>query len=268
MILLQILIDNTALSTDMASEHGLSMAIDGPQGLWIWDTGASPAFVDNARRLGVDFSAASGVALSHGHWDHTGGLETLRSAGCSAPVFLHEHCLASRYSIHPDKPLREIGWRGGRDDNLHFVSQQAELAPGLQLHTDIPRAPDRFQAVQDFYLDEQGTRPDTVPDDAALLLKTQRGPALILGCCHSGLANTLEALRQRSGVQAVHTVVGGLHLHDAPAAAVDETEQALREFGVERVFAGHCTGDDALAELSRRLPGRVQALGAGLRIEL
>lgn len=269
MTTLHVLMDNTAQTPGLAKEHGLSMALELPEGLWLWDVGASGAFAENARNMGLDLSQTKGLALSHGHWDHSGGLPALRQLGCMAPVYLHPKCLAKRYSIHPRKPRREIGWRGGQQEQqLHFVNEQAWLTPHLQLHTDIPRQEGRYQAVRDFFLDSSGTRPDPTPDDAALLVQGQLGPALVLGCCHSGLANTFEALRQRTGLKKVHTVVGGLHLHDAPCEAVEESIAVLQEFKVQRVFAGHCTGEGALGELKRGLSCAVQGMGSGLRVAL
>lgn len=269
MTTLHVLIDNTAHMPDLASEHGLSMALESPEGLWLWDTGASEAFVENAARLGLALNKVVGVALSHGHWDHTGGLPALRLAGNKAPVFAHPDVLVRRFMEYPKRPPKEIGWRGGREqERLHPVTPHAQLTKKMQLHTAIPRQTGLFQAVEHFFLDQECTQPDYVVDDAALLVEGSRGPAVILGCCHSGLANTLHALRARAGLDQVHTVVGGLHLMHAPQSAVRETLEVLREFGVRRVFAGHCTGKEALERLRRELPDVVHGLGGGRRIQL
>lgn len=284
---LHVLVDNTAHRPELLAEHGLAMALDlgdltaglwadghcadghCAAGLWLWDAGASGNFLENARLMGVAVHEAKGLALSHGHWDHTGGLAALRNAGFQGTLHAHPDVLLTRYSIHPGKPVRDISWRGGDESaSLQTIQKQAELAPGLEFHSDIPRQKGRFQAVENFFLDPEGNKPDPVRDDACLLLAGSHGPAVILGCCHSGLANTLEALSQRTGLTRFASVVGGLHLMNAPESAVRETAQTLAQFDVQQVYAGHCTGDDALEALQSLLPGQVHPLGGGRVLEL
>lgn len=273
-----ILCDNDSARPDCGCEWGLALAIDlgaglgaglgndrDGRGLWLWDTGKTGLFVQNARALGVDLGQARGLALSHGHYDHTGGLAALRSATAfHGSIHAHPACARPRYAEEPDgKPRRSIGPPAPLPG---FVPAQAltPLAPGLTLVTDIPRAPGRFQAVQGFSLDPAGTLPDSVPDDAFLMLDSENGPVVILGCCHSGLANSLACLRQRLGIAAVHAVLGGLHLFKAGPEALEETAQAVEEFGVRRLIAGHCTGAASLELLRRRLPKcEVLPLAAG-----
>ncbi len=266
---LYVLVDNTAHRPELLTEHGLSMAIELSGELWLWDVGASGAFLENARLMGVPVHQARGLALSHGHWDHTSGLAPLRNAGFQGAVHTHPDALLNRFSRHPGKAVRDISWRGGDESaRLQTIQQQAELSPGLEFHTAIPRQEGHFQAVEHFFLDPEGNKPDAVRDDACLLLAGAKGPAVILGCCHSGLANTLDAVSQRSGLAHFASVVGGLHLMNAPDAAIRETAEALARFRVQEVYAGHCTGDAAMEELQRMLPGRVHPLGAGRVLEL
>ncbi len=118
--------------------------------------------------------------------------------------------------------------------------------------------------MQGFSFDPAGIEPDPVPDDAFLVLDSAHGAVVILGCCHSGLANSLASLRERLGLESVYAVLGGLHLFKAGPEALEETAQAVEEFGVRRLIAGHCTGADRLKLLRRRLPGReVLPLAAG-----
>ena len=269
-----VLCDNDTARADCGCEWGLALAIDlgndlgndrEGRGLWLWDTSKTGLFLKNAAALGVDVSQARGLALSHGHYDHTGGLAALRSstAFCGS-IHAHPACALPRYAEESDgKPRRSIGPPAPLPG---FVPAQAltHLAPGLTLVTDIPRAPGRFQAVQGFALDPAGTEPDSVPDDAFLVLESAHGPVVILGCCHSGLANSLACLRERLDISQVHAVLGGLHLFKAGPEALEETAQAVEEFGVRCLIAGHCTGAASLGLLRRRLPGReVLPLAAG-----
>lgn len=264
-----VLCDNDAGRTDCGCEWGLALAIDlgsAPDdgGLWLWDTGQSDLFLKNAAALGLDAASARGLALSHGHYDHTGGLAALLRAGFKGSVHAHPACALERWAEEKDgKPRRAIGPPAALPAFLP-TGPVTELAPGLRMLTDIPRAPGRFQAVAGFSLDPEGHRPDPVADDAFLALDTQSGPVLILGCCHSGLANSLACARERLGLERIHAVVGGLHLFNAGPDALQETALALREAGVETLMAGHCTGAKALDALRGLLPDcAVHPLAAG-----
>jgi len=261
-----VLCDNDTAHPACGCEWGLALAIElAGHGTWLWDTGKTGLFLENAATLGIDVGQARGLALSHGHYDHTGGLAALCAATAfSAPIHAHPACALKRYAEEPDgRPRRSIGPPAPLPQ-FTPASPLTVLAPGLTMLTDIPRQPGRFQAVLGFSLDPAGAQDDAVPDDAFLVLNSAQGPVIILGCCHSGLSNSLAAARERLGISRVHAVLGGLHLFKAGPEALEETAQALEEFDVTRLIAGHCTGTDSLARLKQRLHGReVLPLAAG-----
>lgn len=270
---LRILADNQSLDPALGFEHGWSVLLTlGNGGSWLWDTGQTGLFLDNARALGLDLAAVDGLALSHGHHDHAGGLPDLLAAGYAGPVVAHPALGTRRYCRRDGSTFRSIGVGDGRLPEAlpGFVPEQdaRDLAPGLAFVTGIARRPGAYSATENFFLDTAGRRPDMVPDDACLVIDGERGPIVLLGCCHAGLGNTLAHLRNRLGIASVDTVVGGLHLRRAPERALAETRDALAAFGVRRLFAGHCTGAEATDWLARHFAGQVAATGSGLRLDL
>jgi 7,8-dihydropterin-6-yl-methyl-4-(beta-D-ribofuranosyl)aminobenzene 5'-phosphate synthase len=209
---------------------------------------------------------AKGLILSHGHYDHSGGLPSLLAAGFSGPIYAHFGCTRARFSVKEGGPPKPIGIP--RESLVRTAAlitplpSDGRLDQGLFALSPIPRRPGLFQAIRGFFLDPEGTMPDAVEDDLALLLESRQGTVLLLGCCHSGLANTMYAAGE-NGIKKIHAVVGGLHLTGAGTKAVEESAAVLEEFGVNEIYAGHCTGAEEMVELSALLPGRVKPLGAG-----
>lgn len=263
---LTFLSDNDA-APGLGSEWGLSVAVWTAAGaFWLWDTGRSDLFLRNAAALGIDPAKADGLALSHGHYDHTGGVAALMEAGFHGRILAHARAGADRYHLErrkeknlgPPSPLPAF----------EAVRDGMELTPGVRMFTDVPRRPGLFQAVQGFSFDTAGRCPDTVPDDAFLLLETSTDPVLLLGCCHSGLENCLLHLRETHGVERLRAVLGGLHLFGAEEPQWEETARALERVGARTLALGHCTGERAVDYLETRLPGcEVLRTHAGLRLD-
>ena len=263
-----VLCDNHSRGREFGFEHGLSMCLDLPCGQrWLWDTGQTGLFLDNARKMGIDPASFQGLALSHGHYDHTGGLRPLLLTGFRGPVHAHEAFATRRWKADGQGVPTHIGLDASNLPDplpgLIPVCGLSRPAPGLTMVTDIPRAPGRHQSVDGFFLDTALKRPDPMPDDACLVLDTAGGPVVLLGCCHSGLANTLHHVRETLGLDAVHAVAGGFHLHNTRPEAVDEAIETLDDFDVRRVMPCHCTSPAATEALTRALPGRVRPLAAG-----
>ncbi|GAU08951.1 MBL fold metallo-hydrolase [Desulfoplanes formicivorans] len=269
-----VFIDNMTMNPHLACEHGLSMGIILDSGeLWIWDTGQTGLFMGNAMAMGIHPGRATGVVLSHGHYDHTGGLNRLwEQADFQGPIYGHPMIFARRFASHGETPPRAIGLRTNAPRRLtkQFISveNRMELAPGLTMYTNITRQPGHYEPIQGFYLDQEATQPDTIPDDACLVLESPNGPILVLGCCHSGLANTCEHIAECHGIDRFHSLIGGLHLGRASDEAIEETCRTIKRFGFESVFAGHCTGETALPSLQKSLPDIVHPMGSGLFVKL
>ncbi|MCM0754484.1 MBL fold metallo-hydrolase [Desulfovibrio aminophilus] len=262
---LTVLVDNAG-ADGLASEWGLSMAVEtGGGDLWLWDAGASAKFLCNARALGLDPSRARGLALSHGHYDHTGGIPALLDAGFSGPILVHPEANRPRYALHGGT-IETVGIPVPLE-RFEPVNHARDLAPDLTFVTDIPRLPGLPQSIGGLCLDPGGRDQDTVPDDAFLLLQTADGPVAVLGCCHAGLENTLACLRERFGVRRLHGLVGGAHLYNADQKRLDGALTALRDCGLERLHLGHCTGEAAAAWLGERLGCRLEPLRPGLVLD-
>lgn len=268
-----ILSNNTPGRQGFGSEHGLSMLILPDQDTyWLWDVGQSSLFLESAEILGIDLGKLKGVALSHGHYDHTDGLLTLfNEVGFNGPIYAHPDFEMNRFKIREGSAPKAIGlnknalpWPLPR---FFAVSDSLELDNGLVMISEIPRRHGLHQSTDGFYLDAEKRRPDGVKDDACLVLLSAAGPVLILGCCHSGLANTLYQVRDLLGVKRIFSIIGGLHFLNAPESGLCETVHVLREFSVQRIYPCHCTGEKSINFLKEKLPAKVFDAGTGTVIE-
>ncbi len=253
-------------------EHGLAYHIESGGSSLLFDTGQTALILQNARRLGLDLSRLDSVALSHGHYDHTGGLHAVRGIAPSADLYAHPGARARRFARNPDGTTRDIGiGPEGLDalrshpERTHETASATEVAEGVFLTGEIPRATAFEDVGGPFVLDERGLVPDPIVDDQALFFETRDGVVVLLGCAHAGVVNTMRHIRQLTGGRPIHTVLGGMHLLTAGPERMDRTVEAVREECLQQLGPAHCTGMAAVARLWREFPHACTVCSVGCR---
>jgi 7,8-dihydropterin-6-yl-methyl-4-(beta-D-ribofuranosyl)aminobenzene 5'-phosphate synthase len=138
----------------------------------------------------------------------------------------------------------------------------------MYLTGEVPRENLFEEGDAGLFCDDEGFLPDRVPDDQSLVIGTDRGLVILLGCCHAGVVNTIEHAREKTGVERVYAVIGGAHLGYTDQDRIDQTVRALRGYRIQRICPGHCTGFAASARLFREFPGRFHPVQVGFTIEI
>ncbi len=248
-----VLMENEAdANRGLAAEHGLAFLIEGDGGAGLFDTGQTNALVHNAQALGKELSTLSWIALSHGHYDHVGGLEAVLREASRPALFAHPSVFDSKYVHETDGAWRFAGFSISEDDvraqagRVQLSAEPLEIMPGVSTTGQVPRST-AFEPISNrFFVElDGGKKPDAFPDDMALVLRTQQGLAIILGCAHAGVVNTVSWAKEFTGESRIHTVMGGMHLGSASEERIAKTIAAFRDWGVERIGLAHCTGEAA-----------------------
>lgn len=240
------------LTSALIGEHGLSFLIEN-EDVTIFDTGQGLGLINNLKVLEKDPKTIKRVVLSHGHYDHTGGLlDLLKAHGGVTPVYLHPDAFNSRYSQTINDGItseKSIGIRHQRIEyekegaNFNFISGFYSITGNISALSEVSRHSgwkswdSRLkQKIDEKLID------DPFMDDLSLLLLTNSGPVVLLGCAHAGIVEILNDISKRSGHHEFHAVIGGTHLANAPEEYIDEAIATLKKFNIKKVGLSHCTG--------------------------
>lgn len=273
-----VLCENTAgVPVKILGEHGLSILIERGEDRLLFDTGQGMSLLPNASRLGKDLSGVNRVALSHGHYDHTGGLADFLDESPHATVFAHPDVFIERFAQFESPAgtqTMSIGIPFAREDlekkGAQFDLSPAlrEIAPGITFTGEIPR-PEGWKTWDNRLMVREGDDfvSDPFLDDGSLVLDTDQGPVLVLGCAHAGLHAIVDHVRDKTGIDHFHAILGGTHLG---AGTKDDWEKALdllESCRVEKIATSHCTGFHAASFLACQLGDRVSPASAGVSFE-
>lgn len=275
---LTFLVDNNSLvGKPLVSESALSMYIEDGEVRLLFDTGYSDAFLVNAHRLGLDLRRLDWIALSHGHFDHTWGLDHFvrhyfESVAAKLPIS------RPKLLAHPQAFVSK-SHRGEQEIGTLFSEEKLARHFDLRLTDEPVRITDRLfslgaiERTLDFEppttlgkrLDPAGEVDDLIPDDTALAYVSGKGLIVIAGCAHTGICNTVEQAKRVTGVDKVHTVLGGFHLQKASPERLAATSDYLAALGLDGLYACHCTDLAAKIALASKCP--IREVGSGLTLE-
>lgn len=274
-MLIKVLVENTAVSGEFGSEHGLSLYIEANGKKILFDTGRGELFLANATKLNVDIASVDYAVLSHAHHDHSGGLPAFLRENTAARIYLREGAAGKYYSQHPDGNLAQIGpdeaiIESGR---LVFTGERHEIGPGLELFSGV-RGRELFsEANKTLYMDKHGElSQDTFEHEQNFVVMEGDTVALFAGCAHNGIVNILKRMAEL-GYRAPDYVFGGFHLFN-PSFKKSEDPALIRGVGEylsktpSVYYTGHCTGQEAYELLQGMMGDRMRYMATGSAIRI
>jgi 7,8-dihydropterin-6-yl-methyl-4-(beta-D-ribofuranosyl)aminobenzene 5'-phosphate synthase len=253
------LAENTA-NMGFLAEWGLSMLVEADGKKILFDTGMGNAAVHNARLLGIDLSAVDKIVISHGHHDHTGGLrEVLEAMRKKIEVIAHPDIWVAKYGRRGRGPEHFAGMPFRREllENLgaefKLTSEPMRITDRIMTTGEIPMLTD-YEKIDGGLLEKKNGEmlPDELKDDLSMVIDTDYGLVVILGCAHRGIVNTLKQAQKVTGKELIYAAVGGTHLLNATRERLGKTAADLKEMGVQYLGASHCTGFEAAAYLAQQ----------------
>ena len=259
-----LVVDNLAQG-ELRSEHGLSMLVETSEGSVLFDTGQSDVWLGNMVALGKDPEAIRAIAISHGHYDHTGGIAAALMRLPQVRVFAHLDCLRPRYAVDGDH-RRAIGIPDEAlvfQPRFMFNERMKQILPGVTLSGEIPIR--RSVDTGCFFIEDEA---DTFTDERCMILRDGGYAGVLLGCSHRGVENNILAAMDVAGTSRLDLVIGGMHLGGADDARLEAIASFLEAEDIGQIVPCHCTGDRAFAYLRDRLGERVVQGRVGMQWSL
>lgn len=269
------LLENETENKKLKSIHGLSLYIEANNKKILFDTGQKDYYLKNAKKLGIDIADIDILVISHGHYDHGGGIGKFLRINKKAKVYLSSRAFEEHVKVKGQRQeYISIGIRKPLDKSrLVFIDRRTEIAPGINIYTEVSY--DK-QIIGDTdlkaYIDGQYVD-DHFDHEIYLIIKDLSNTVLFTGCAHKGIENIVDTIEENAKIVFTH-IMGGFHFshYDSfnlkQADYLQELTEKFNKRKTTHFYAGHCTGEDAFFELKRGLREKISRFKTGTIVNI
>lgn len=257
------------------AEHGWSIFLETDNGNYLFDTGTGQAIFNNAIALGIDLKTIKAIILSHHHFDHTGGIAQVLDLTGPVDIYSHPDLFKDSYNLQPDGSNIYLGipfsqsYLEAKGAQFKFESVTQKILPELWLTGEVPRITSFELGDPNQVIKHDGAFiKDPIMDDQSIIIETENGLVIILGCSHAGLINIIEYAIKITGNKHIHAIIGGTHLGLVSAEQLEKSTEALKSYDIDRIGVSHCTGFDASVRLAKMFGSRFFNCRVGTVLEI
>lgn len=271
------LIEDTQINHQFGSEHGVSFYIETKNHKVLFDVGQSSLFISNAKQLGIDLSLVDIVVISHGHYDHGGGLEDFIKINKTAKIYVQESIFDSFYSMRKMGEYTYIGLDEKVFDSNRFIKLKGDhkIDDQLQIMQEVPGNLFFPNSNHTMYkmIDNQYVL-DDFKHEQNLIVTDNHKVALFAGCGHKGIINIMNQSQKLINQNRLSHVFGGFHLksrfkaYEEPSENIDDIAMIMKNKHIDSYYTGHCTGTVAYDQMKEILKERLNYFHPGLKIEI
>ena len=271
---LRVVVENSVYRSGFWASHGLSIFLDlidsdGDSYKVLFDTGnEGGVLIHNLERMKIDIDDLDAIVISHGHYDHTGGLPKLAEVlGSKKPLFMHPDALNEKFAFR--KKLRYIGnpfSAAFLEEYFHVIltSGPAQVVNSVYVTGEIQRD-ERYCSTSGFYQKVNGDlKPDPIKDDIALVINMENNESVVItGCGHSGAANIVQHVLNTFKPEKITALIGGLHLEWVPVEVREANWEKLRELPIKYFSPMHCSGPTIVSYVIKEFSEKYLMLHTG-----